>query len=203
MTICKNVFLSTPPEIAQWTTSDAYNFKSIGPQRRWKPFTPLGIVFVGSSMSQSNEQMSGLLSNIAQNLCISVELALLFVWWWCLIITRPYWRNSPDLTLSIFQPLPFVVDMILAQTSLNYFIHIIVKLQSELVLGIRTACFLITFQFYLMNGSEVILIGINQAKQNAMHIFTDIYYFIVQNATQPKQEFVYRYTRRSIDVHLK
>ena len=54
-----------------------------------------------------------------------------------------------------------------------------------------------------MNGSEAILIGINQAKQNAMHIFTDIYYFIVQNATQPKQEFVYRYTRRSIDVYLK
>ena len=72
--------------------------------------------------------------------------------------------------------------------SLNYFIYII-------IIGFRTItrypnCVFLSHISII--GSLVIPIGIIQAYENTMHILTDKYYFILQNATQPRDKFVYR-----------
>ena len=48
----------------------------------------------------------------------------------------------------------------------------------------------------------VILIGINQAKQNKMHILTNIYMFIMKNETKPRHEFEHWYIQWSNFVYL-
>ena len=101
----QKVFSSTPPAIAQWTTSEAYNFKNISLQRRWNAFTSFGMEFGGSKWSHRSEQILGLVPNMAQNLgCSAAETAFLYR----PNIMQPCWRNSSDETLNILKMVKWI-----------------------------------------------------------------------------------------------
>ena len=128
--------------------------------------------------------------------------SFIVVWWWCLIILSPCWRNSPDVTLSIVWQSPLLWIWFLLIWLWNCFDFKISWIQSELVPGIWTACYWVTFHFSYVTSSAVRLTGINQTKQIPVRFFTQIYNFIIQNATQSTQEFVYRCIRQTDDVYL-
>ena len=109
--------------------------------------------------------------------------SFIVVWWWCLIIISPCWRNSPGVTLSIVWQSILLWKWFLLIRSWNWFVFKIAWIQSELVPGIRTSCYRVTFHFSYVNSSAVRPIGINQTKQIPVRIFTQIYSFIMQNAT--------------------